>query len=520
MARCPYCLSPNPANSSICHSCGRVILGAGGMTMRLEPSIPGGYRAHGARRGPPPGLGSRRGGKRRVAKKKNNLRSMVLVIAVAFLFLFTPAQDRISTQLQKWMDELMDQFGPAREYPVYAAYTVERNVFIENSYSQSLSFSYELPIPSVRTDFANSEFGFETQDGDPYPVVTLQEVVSMVASLKHGSNHVILPMMEEYLLAENAHPLGSSTEIYWPPVGENSERCTVSRCAIWQGEVGPGQMVILNVTYDVISSSFSWWGDSAAPEEVPRAAFDLSIHSGNDGNYDDYQRAGRLDSMYDQFGSVSNWYDRDPGLSSNWAIQGENNVVEAWADEIDSGLNPESEQNSPYEFAHAAFIKVRDSIMYKKGLSPARSGPACIVDGIGDCDEQSNAWMSLLRARNIPSWYEMGPMTNGEFNGWEPHAWANVIFPLDEQWCMEKMIELTTCFVEGEVDVVNNRWLLHTPTTLTEWIETPSHNGEINFDFYRPMSIGCGPCWTETWETIGSPDISGGTYRVPHIIGE
>ena len=85
---------------------------------------------------------------------------------------------------------------------------------------------------------------------------------------------------------------------------------------------------------------------------------------------------------------------------------------------------------------------------------------------------------------------------------------------------MAKMIDLTTCFVEGEVDVVNNRWLLHTPTTLTEWIETPSHNGEINFERYRPLSIGCIQCWTETWETIGSPDISGGTYRVPHIIGE
>ena len=70
MARCPYCLASNPDSSSICYSCGRVILGAGGMAMRLEPSIPGGNRVHGARRGPPPGLNVRRGGKRREKKKE------------------------------------------------------------------------------------------------------------------------------------------------------------------------------------------------------------------------------------------------------------------------------------------------------------------------------------------------------------------------------------------------------------------------------------------------------------------
>ena len=78
------------------------------------------------------------------------------------------------------------------------------------------------------------------------------------------------------------------------------------------------------------------------------------------------------------------------------------------------------------------------------------------------------------------------------------------------------MLEL----VEGEVDVVNNRWLLHTPTTMTEWIEQPSFEGEASYNFYRPLSIGCVNCWTESWETIGEPEIMGGTYRVPVRIGE
>ncbi|MCS5534462.1 MAG: transglutaminase family protein, partial [Candidatus Poseidoniales archaeon] len=211
--------------------------------------------------------------------------------------------------------------------------------------------------------------------------------------------------------------------------------------------------------------------------------------------------------------------DRDPGPSRNWAIDGMDPVVIELANEIGSSLATDDAED-PYAFAHAAFIKIRDSIVYSQGLSPARSGPSCIVDERGDCDEQSNAWMSLLRTRNIPSWYEFGPMTDGQFSGWEPHAWSNAIFPFDEDWCNDRNILLSSCFVEGEVDVVNNRWLLHTPTTMTEWIEDPSNLGEAAYDFYRPLAIVCVNCWTESWDTIGEPIITGGTYRVPVRIGE
>ena len=136
MARCPYCLSPNRSGESICHSCGRVILGARGISMRVGIPTPGGQLVHGARRGPPPGLNVRRGGKRREKKKKNNIRTMVLVVAIAFLFLFTPAQERISNQLEKWLDSLLDEFGPAREYPIHAEYTVQRNVNLLNPHGQ------------------------------------------------------------------------------------------------------------------------------------------------------------------------------------------------------------------------------------------------------------------------------------------------------------------------------------------------------------------------------------------------
>ena len=522
MARCPYCLSPNRAGESICHSCGRVVLGTRGISIRVGAPTPGGQLIHRARRGPPPGLNVRRGGQRREKKKRNNIRTMVLVVAIAFLFLFTPAQERISNQLEKWLDSLLDEFGPAREYPVHAEYTAQRTVNLMNPHSQSISFSYELPIPSLRTDFGISEYGFELNDGTQYTVEDLQQVTSMTANTEGGQNHVNIPIQEEYLTEDNAIVLDSTSEIYWPPVGSSSDRCSVSRCAIWQGDIPPGQFISLVVNYDVIGTSYTWWGGDRAPDELKAGVHThgaFSIDNDNSGTYDDYQRSGRLNTMYDQFGSHKQWYDRDPGPSRNWAINGNDPVVIELANEIASGLATDDAED-PYAFAHAAFIKIRDSIVYSQGLSPARSGPSCIVDGRGDCDEQSNAWMSLLRTRNIPSWYEFGPMTDGQFSGWEPHAWSNAIFPFDEDWCNERNILLSSCYVEGEVDVVNNRWLLHTPTTMSEWIEDPSNLGDAAYNFYRPLAIGCVNCWTESWDTVGEPIITGGTYRVPVRIGE
>ncbi len=488
--------------------------------MRVGSPTPGGQTVHRARKGPPPGLNVRRGGKRRTKKKKRNMKNMVLVLAIAFLFLFTPAQERITNQLEKWLDSLLDEFGPAREYPVHASYVVERNVNLLNPHGEDISFSYELPIPTLRTDFGISQFGFESSDGVAVPVLSLQEVTSMISHTDGHETFTNIPLDDStYLSESSAIQLDSSTEIYWPQVGQGSNRCSVSRCAIWTGTIPPSQMMTLVVKYEVSASSYSWWGGDNSPEDAPKSQEGYSIDKENSGTYADYDRPGQLDTMYDQFGSHKQWYDRDSGPSRNWAIDGNNPVVIELANEIESSL-ASGDVESPFAFAHAAFIKIRDSIVYSQGLSPARSGPSCIVDERGDCDEQSNAWMSLLRTRNIPAWYEFGPMTDGQFTGWEPHAWANTILPFDEQWCNENNIALSSCFVQGEVDVVNNRWLLHTPTTLTEWIEDPSNSGQAAYDFYRPLAIGCINCWTETWETIGVPEITGGTYRVPVRIGE
>jgi hypothetical protein len=482
--------------------------------MRLRPPPAGGHRVRAAQQGPPPGLNIRRGGRRRQKPKKNNFRNFALVLAIAFLFLFTPAQERIQSQLTKWFDDLIDEFGPAREYPVYAVYTVERRVNLLNPYSGDMPFTYELAIPEVRTDFGDSPNGFEMLDGSVTTAETLQVVNRMELHAAFSSTAVTIPVSSvEYRVEANSIALNSQTSVYWPEIGDGQTECDVGRCVIWSGNIPGGQTATLIVEYDVIGSSFSWWGGERSPDEAPISSTGFQIDTTNDGTFADLDRPGRMGQATAAFGDIPQWYDRDSGVGENWAIDAHAAIVRELADEIAASLST-ADANSPYAFAHAAFIEVRDTIEYRQGLSPARSGEACLIEGRGDCDEQANAWMSLLRTRGIPSWYEFGPMTDAEYVSWEPHAWANAIFPLDGDWCASKGIAESSCYIEGDVDVVNNKWLLHSPTTMTEWIERASIEGEDAYKFYRPLAISCNNCWTETWTTLGDPVITGGTFRV------
>ena len=69
---------------------------------------------------------------------------------------------------------------------------------------------------------------------------------------------------------------------------------------------------------------------------------------------------------------------------------------------------------------------------------------------------------SILRTKMIPGWYVFGALTDSTYTYWEAHAWGYILLPMSDEWCAERNIVLDDCFVEGSVDVVNNKWLLHT----------------------------------------------------------
>ena len=87
---------------------------------------------------------------------------------------------------------------------------------------------------------------------------------------------------------------------------------------------------------------------------------------------------------------------------------------------------------------------------------------------------------------------------------------------MSESWCSSRNIDLNTCFVEASVDVVNNKWLLHTPNAYISWIEEPDATGTLLSNYYSPgkysnNGLDRAP---PLYSTVGNVDTSGGQFQV------
>ena len=516
MTRCPYCLAGIVAGQPLCYTCGRFVEGAQGLPGRVAPrpsgrpgpapvgsGMPRGYRSPGAR--------SMRRSKRGGSKQ---YRKIVIVVVIAFVFLFTPAQDQLKRQLDHWLGELWDQVGPYHEYPVTTSYTLERTILLDNYDFSDREFTYRVPIPIQRSSLGAWSETFTYETGLKEPAPSLQMVKLMFVGANSATIGVPL-LTTQHLEPEDAIDLGDGmTTVYWPVPGTGEDRCEFMRCVVWSGTMPARSTVQLVIRYVVLSHSYTWWKDGSVDSVVPGK--ELGMNVDNSGDFIDLERSGWVDYTHTNIGEVRQWYDRsfDPNWP-DWAIDGDHSLVRTAADQITASL-PADEQQNVFAFAHAAFMHVRDNVQYSYGLAnPPRSGPTCLAHGLGDCDEQSNAWMSILRARSIPTWYEFGGLTDMDHTKWEPHAWSNALIPYDSSWCAARQIVLDTCFLEASVDVVNNKWMLHTPTSFTEWIEPASNEGEAAGEFYRPLNLNAAQFqWNMTWETVVGPVHSGGSYKV------
>lgn len=70
-------------------------------------------------------------------------------------------------------------------------------------------------------------------------------------------------------------------------------------------------------------------------------------------------------------------------------------------------------KDNVYAYGRATFDWLNQNVPYDYGAGvQARSGEICLVDGLGDCDEQSNAFMSIMRVKGVPTWYAFGALTD------------------------------------------------------------------------------------------------------------
>jgi hypothetical protein len=488
------------------------------MAGRVTAFPPSGATYGGVRRGPTPRARAQRATVARRRKKSGKqYRNLVIVLVIAFIFLFTPAQEHVNKQLNRWLDELWKAIGPYHEYPVESSYTLERTVTVENYDNLEREFTYWLNIPIQRTSRGTWTSTFD-RGGFQDDAYTLQTVTSM--SVGASIPHISVPVVTvAYLEAQDALPLEDGrTSVHWPSLGAGNDRCEYTRCLLWQGSIPSQSFARLIISYDITSYSYTWWKSSEVDSLVNGKAVGMDVS--NSGTFADLQRNGWIRSTTQLIGEEPLWYDRTYGSGNpDWAIDGTNGLVISAADNILASL-PASQQDNVFAFSRAAFDYMRENVEYAQGnqFGPPRNGPTCLAQGMGDCDEQSNAWMSILRVKQVPTWYEFGALTDMEHQRWEPHAWSNILIPYSLDWCDEQGIEPETCYLEGSVDVVNNKWLLHTPTAFSEFIEPASPDGEASSEFYRIATIYANQYnLYEELQTVDGPYNSGGVYKVSFV---
>jgi hypothetical protein len=554
--RCPHCMAPMSGRFSICETCGRIVSGASGLQSRISRNtgIGGAPVRHKAQRGPPPG--SAMGGRpippvpaeiqrrqqvrrqstnenpRRLIRRNKERRNATVALVLVAVLLFTPAQDPILDGFDDYFNDIFNLMTPSHEHPVEAEFTFRSTYEFEAGPSTTSSdFMYKLPIPrSERTSSGYDSVMFVSTDGTNIPADVLQNVVEMKAGSSSATETIPL---SAGIVRDKSNAIQLSdgfSKIWWPtPGGNTSEDCQYGRCMIWEGSIPPASqneidadpsrvIAKLIVEYTIHSYSYSWWDDAQLPSNVPGMTGGNGISTSTSGSFADLDKIG-ISYYTNAFGEKSKFYDR-AGDGSDYAIDSESTVVTEIADMIHSSLPPE-EQDNVFAFSHASFIWVRDNIQYAEGLAVARNGPSCIQAEKGDCDEQSNAWMSIVRTKKVSTWYEMGILGSGDFSEWEAHGWANIALPLSDETCSERNIASTSCYIVGVVDVVNNKWLLYTPTVYSNFIQEGTHSADDVDSVYTRIYYGpTMRSFDHSYSTVGTPVVSDGTFMVNWKVGE
>ena len=523
MGACPYCRSTALPSDTICYSCGRVLPQGDRSSYRMEQQFSQkGTRATSYKMAKKPsqrGVVQTHTGRQKniMKRRKNRFRSVVMLGLVAFIMLSPQAQEALLGDFGGVEEFLQSQLAPYHQYPNEATYTLAKVSDISMTGAQGDGMVTEnILIPPVLNSALSGSAQFSYTNGDPGPAaVTLQETLELTLVVAGQSINIPIDGMPDKPYADRIIT-AAGHEVWWPPVGTDAEECPVAKCVKVRVFLNTDESVRYSFEIRVKSTSYSWWNhDSRVDAKVAGKSHGIGMETS--GTFADIGQRGNGVRQSD-FGG-DEWYFRDN--VQNYAINGADALVMSTADAIAASL-PEGESSNAYGFARAAFDYLHAYVSYDR-LAPgtARSGPECLAAKTGDCDEQTNAFFSIMRTRGIPGWYTFGvlgdPFLSSE--GWEAHAWGYILLPMKESWCDERGIVLQSCFVEAQVDVVNNKWLLSTPTAYVDWVEEADSSGTLVYEYYHPVSSivytpGANIERVRTFETVGDVEFAGGSYKV------
>ncbi|MAR93667.1 MAG: hypothetical protein CMA45_01115 [Euryarchaeota archaeon] len=525
MGNCPYCRSVTLPGDTICYSCGRVLANIKSPNFAAEQqfnrgSVESTYLK--TKRPTKSGMVMTQSGKRRniLKRRKNRFRSVVMLGLVAFIMLSPQAREVVWEKYAGVVEYVQLATAPYHLYPIETTYTLGKTIDFYNAAGNSYA-AENLAIPTDVSSLHEANSTFEYTDGvTPTAIPESIQKINSIKLIINNAEQIDIPLnglpsksFADRVTTSNGH------DIWWPGVGPGINDCKIGNCVKFNLSLGPGESAKVTFAVNLTSTSYSWWSSTRVDSRI--AGHDDGIDIERSGTFDDIsERGGGSKSI--QFGAMQ-WYNRgsmigEDGPYQDYAIDAiQFDVVQETADTISASI-PEGRSDNAYAFARATFDYLHKNVAYDKNAPVvARSGPACLAASIGDCDEQTNAYFSILRTKGIPGWYVFGALTDSTFQTWEGHAWGYILLPMSDSWCMSQNIELDSCFVEGSVDVVNNKWLLHTPTAYIDWIEEADPSGNLVKAYYKPGVRCCDVERVRSFSTLEFQEGTGGTFQVKKV---
>lgn len=522
MGSCPYCQSITHPGDTICYSCGRVLADLRSKNFAMEQQFSQGtvettYKMTNR----PTGRGviqTHTGRSKNIMKRtRNKSRLIVIVVFVAFVFTSPVIQEASLAKFASIKETVLLQAAPFHVYPFETEYAVSKTIEVENRGSEGYLIE-NLIIPMDVRSVLGSESKFTYTDGTVDSQSDTIQKINRITLTVDGEAFDIplegLPVrtIEDKLTTSQGH------ELWWPGFGDGNDYCGVGTCLKVKINLAPSETSSFTYTVGLTSTAHSWWDSSRVDSRI--TGIEDGINMGNSGSFGDISERDASGDAQSYRGDK--WYNRgvSPVMDSRslggWAVNAVDDEVTQVANQISQNL-PEGEGENAYGYARAAFDYLHEHAVYDKAAPIiARSGPECLAAGTGDCDEQTNAFLSILRVKDMPGWYAFGALTSSSFVEWEAHAWAYIQLPLSDSYCDANNIAHDTCYVQGQVDVVNNKWLLHTPTAYISWIEEPDSSGDLLNAYYRPGLYTSGIDRSPPlYVTTGDHDSTRVMFKVP-----
>ena len=513
MGTCPYCRSVTLAGDTICYTCGRVLANIKSKQFAAEQQFnQGSIETTYLKTRKPTKAGvvqTHTGRKKNILKRrKNRFRSVVMLGLVAFIMLSPQARELVFNKWAGVSEYIQLAAAPYHLYPIETTYTVGEVVEVTNIGPNGAVYE-ELMIPrDISTIYGQTTMFDYTDDTESLPAQKIQEIIAITLTVNDVDYSIPLlgepaRMPTDKLVTVDGH------EIWWPGVGVGDDMCSVDICVKISLNLQPQEDTFFTYAVTLKSTSYSWWSSNRVDSRVSGGDYGINL-----------DRSGDFSDITDRGGGVkasqftdSLWYGKD---RIDYAINSQDAIVISTAQTISATL-PEGLSENAYAFARATFDYLHKHIPYDKNAPvEARSGPVCLTDGLGDCDEQTNAYLSILRTKGIPGWYVLGALTDSKYQNWEAHAWGYILLPMSDDWCNSRNIVIDDCFIEGSVDVVNNKWLLHTPTAFIDWIEEADASGNLVHNYFHPKYV-MDVDRTRTIETLGAAETTGGTYQIKKL---